>query len=467
MIPSIPTDNSSVTITQAISSASPLEPVAHPTKCSAETSVVASTNADNDSRIYKSVKDRSKPKFIIGDLEDGTIEFPVGDMSTEVHERLEISNTAIPRRLRRRDAINNEGHCENRRWTLTSALTDEKISDAGLVKVLDRMRDDTKGREEDGGVGLVALDVEKVILEGWGMPYVEGLDGSKDNIGKVLDEDSERGCTPLRAKDYRSYPLQSEATSNADVIDRDVHPKNMKQHSRSRSTPSQAWVAAQRALLTCRELILTERHYIAQLSALVQQHTATPPPPLMCDYAKELLRASERVLKGMEKDPSARGVARAFLEREEEVQGAYIRWCGAVGRWFSDDGFGRDGSAAVGRPSLDLSEVGNRVRQLSVKRRNRVASKMDVDKSGTPVTRPEGEDTSLKRTVSTWRKSMPSLSFETPALYGGGDRKREKESEQEAASPPTRKLAIRELAILPTQRVMRYVLMYQGMLISS
>jgi hypothetical protein len=315
------------------------------------------------------------------------------------------------------------------------------------------MRDDTNKQKD--GVG--ALDVEKVILEGWGMPDVERGHGSKENMGKVIDSEH-----PLCGSPVDEYGFLSEVPPSSNVDHRRAHAKTMKQHIRSRSTPSQAWIAAQRALLTCRELILTERHYVAQLSALVEERTATPPPPQMCYYAKELLWTCECVLKGMEKDPSTRGVARAFLEREEEVQVAYIRWCGVVGGWFSGDGPGRDGS---GRLSLDLTEVGNRVRRLSVKRRNRAGSKTDVDKP--PVTGSEGEDASLKRTVSTWRKSMPALTFETPALYGGGDRRREKESEREAPSSSARKPAVRELAILPTQRVMRYALIYQGMYSSS
>ncbi|KAF8974269.1 hypothetical protein BDZ97DRAFT_1772741 [Flammula alnicola] len=87
----------------------------------------------------------------------------------------------------------------------------------------------------------------------------------------------------------------------------------------------------------------------------------------------------------------------------------------------------------------------------------------------------------LKRTVSTWRKSMPSI----PSLGlgpGAGDShaggwKREDELRQVEASKrdghgstsptvgkPVRKHTVRELAILPTQRVMRYVLLYRDLL---
>ena len=458
-ISSSQTDNSTVTITQMTAFTSLLDPVANP-----ETNAGVEIT-DDGQRNHQSFKSKSRPKFTIGDLEEGTVEFPITTSSTEVpdkpeREALEILNTAAVRL--RRDAINDkESHrCGGRRWSLTSAMTDEKISDAGLVKVLDSMREDTNQKEEDGIVSLDALDVEKVVLEGWGTGVSDaGGDGSKSKVRKILHDTGHSTLRESPTHEYAFYPFQFEASSSANVdpVHRGGHPKTAKQHIRSRSVPSHAWLDAQRALLVCRELILTERHYIVQLSTLVQQQTATPPPPLMCDCAKDLLRVCERVLKEMEQDPSARGVSRAFLEGEEEIQGAYIGWCGVVGGWFSDDGESQNGIVPVGRSSLDLFE-GVRRRKM----RSRVGSRTDTDRQISPVKGPEEDDpstTPLKRTVSTWRKSMPALAFDTPLLYG--DRKKDKESEWQA-TPSDRKVTVRNLAILPTQRVMRYAMIYQG-----
>ena len=455
-------DKSAVKLTAVTSLLSSIADDDDGPKSPTETTVVAVMNADNAHQFCKSFKSKMKPKFIIGELEDDTVEFPLGYPNTVVCDEPEEqvhSGTALRLRLLQRVEINDEGPygCGGRRWTLASALTDEKISDDGLVKVLDRMRDDSMGKED---TDRITLDVEKEILEGWGTGILDDS-GSAENVRQILD----RGQVPLSESPVDNSALQSNGSpiSNGNVVYRGVRPKTTKQHNRSRSTPSHAWLAAQRALLTCRELILTERHYLAQLSNLVQQHTATPPPALMSDCANEVLQACERVLKGMEKNPSARGVATAFLEGEAEVQGAYVKWCGVVGDWFSGDGSGQDSSPSTARPSLDLTEVGNRVRRISVKRRNRVGSKTDPEKL-TIVSGCEGEDSSmgsLKRTVSTWRKSMPTLGFDTQPLYGG-DRKKEKENEREPVSPTVRKAPVRELAILPTQRVMRYVMIYQG-----
>lgn len=469
MISSSPTDKSAVKLTAVTSLLSSITDSDDGTKSQSptETTVVAVMNADNAQQLCKSLKSKMKPKFIIGGLEDDAVEFPLGYSHTVVRDEPEEqvhSRTALRLRLLRNAEINDGGphSCGGRRWTLASALTDEKISDDGLVKVLDRMRDDSMGKEDNDRIGTDALDVEKEILEGWGTGIPDD-GGSTENVRQILD----RGQVPLSESPVDESTLETNGSpiSNDIIIHRGVRPKTTKQHNRSRSTPSHAWLAAQRALLTCRELILTERHYLAQLSDLVQQHTATPPPALMSDCANEVLQACERVLKGMEKNPSARGVATAFLEGEAEVQGAYVKWCGVVGDWFSGDGSGQDSSPSTARPSLDLTEVGNRVRRISVKRRNRVGSRTDPEKLTSLVSGCEGEDVSmgsLKRTVSTWRKSMPTLGFDTQPLYGGGDRKKDKESEREPVSPTVRKPPVRELAILPTQRVMRYVMIYQG-----
>ena len=42
----------------------------------------------------------------------------------------------------------------------------------------------------------------------------------------------------------------------------------------------------------------------------------------------------------MEGECNAQGIARASLDREEEVEGAHVRWCGVVGGWFFESGWG-------------------------------------------------------------------------------------------------------------------------------
>ena len=59
---------------------------------------------------------------------------------------------------------------------------------------------------------------------------------------------------------------------------------------------------------------------------------------MMVSHAKELVDISKRLLKGMEGEPSARGVAEVFVEVGGSLgESAFVRWCGAVGGWFQDD----------------------------------------------------------------------------------------------------------------------------------
>lgn len=311
-----------------------------------------------------------------------------------------------------------------RRWTLSSALTDEGISDERLVKELEKMR-------------------------------------------KVLEWD----CTP---------------------IDKGVHDFPSSSPPPSPSNPSDPWLITQRALLTTRELILTERHYLSSLLLLLcPDSTLTPVPEMMVSQAKELIDVSKRLLKGMEEEPSVRGVAEVFVEvggglgveSMDGAESAFVGWCGMVGGWFQDD-------------LADTQAV------VDVKRKRKGCESgeyhlMISENEGSgpggvtfPTSNTNGEHartSPLMRTVSTWRKSMPSVG-EGGVWRRDRDKDRDRDVDKDeggstcgrgriafdevrpssmtltSIGKPIRKHAVRDLAILPTQRVTRYVLLYRGML---
>ncbi|KAF8808150.1 hypothetical protein BYT27DRAFT_6605086 [Phlegmacium glaucopus] len=330
-----------------------------------------------------------------------------------------------------------------RRWTLSSALTDEGISDQGLIKELERMR------------GIL-----------------------------------ERDCTPLDmdGQDTSLFPSPS-----------------------SNSSPT--WLTTQQALLTTRELILTERHYLSSLLLLLCPNTTlTPVPEMMVSYVKELVGVSERLLKGMEREPSVRGVAEVFVEvgggvgvggqvdGDKGAEGAFVDWCCVVGGWFQDDLVGAGDTAAI-KKSRKKSEGGVGV----VGEEHHLISDQEGSSNGLGVTSPSPTSTTstttehvhsspLMRTVSTWRKSMPSIAGLGEGSVWRKDRDKGREGDHghghrgrvfstisnsftsgesgsswtsSSSSKPIRRPSVRDLAILPTQRVMRYVLLYRDLLANT
>ncbi|KJA30000.1 hypothetical protein HYPSUDRAFT_196291 [Hypholoma sublateritium FD-334 SS-4] len=292
-----------------------------------------------------------------------------------------------------------------RRWTLGRAMADEAISDAGLVRELERMR--AVGAWERAAAGR---DVGAVARDDAGKWDIDmGLDVWLDREGmlereRALCESPDTEVPPARAASVGGGGGEFGAAA----------------------TPE--WLAAQRVLLVCRELLLTEKRYLALMEALLAGTTATPPPPLMLHYASDVVRASTLVLEGMTQAPGAAGIARAFLAHQEVVEAAYTRWCGAVGGWFVPGAAPRDGDAAGA--------------QVVRKRRSRTAVA-------------DGEDAvpghPLRRSVNSWRRSTQGVA----AL-----------AEDECVLParPPRPHTVRDLAILPTQRVTRYVLLYRDLL---
>ncbi|KAJ7292983.1 hypothetical protein C8J57DRAFT_1210655 [Mycena rebaudengoi] len=190
---------------------------------------------------------------------------------------------------------------------------------------------------------------------------------------------------------------------------------------------SATWQAARRVLLICRELIRTERHYLTSLFVLVSDGTATPAPALMLTYMPALVQASEDLLLKMESNPSAQGVAEAFLLEESKLEAAFVAWCGVAGGFF------------VGADDHAVS-------------RDRSARSTGF-KEDSPIT-----IMPLKRRVTTWVQAKRNSSVKKNKVNAssGGP----KEPQTRPRSLPT----IRELAILPIQRVMRYALLFKDLL---
>ena len=214
---------------------------------------------------------------------------------------------------------------------------------------------------------------------------------------------------------------------------------------------------------------------------------------MMVSQAKALIDVSKKLLKGMEGEPSARGVAEVFVEVGgglcvDGANNAFVEWCGAVGGWFQDDLADTQAVVDVKRKKKGC-ESGSGGGEYHLMIPEHEGSGPNGVTFPTSTTAGEQAHTSpLMRTVSTWRRSMPSVT----GLGEGSIWKRDRDKDEGGSicgrgrmtfdevqssssismrsasnGKPMRKPAVRDLAILPTQRVTRYVLLYRGMFIFS
>jgi len=165
----------------------------------------------------------------------------------------------------------------------------------------------------------------------------------------------------------------------------------------------ETWNKALRALLLCRELIQTERRYLKALQILIANGTLTPPPPAMLSYIPALLSASYAFLQQLEENPSVQGVAEAFNACQSDMSDAFVRWSTVVGQFF---GFTSDSKSLI-----NCGDSDSRLSQL-----------LEPDLPETVVVT---EPNKIKRKI----RHRP---------------------------------AVRDIAIQPTQRIARYVLLFKG-----
>ncbi|KAJ3755996.1 hypothetical protein EV360DRAFT_48716 [Lentinula raphanica] len=277
---------------------------------------------------------------------------------------------------------------QRRRWTLAMIITDDQISDEKLVDKLERMMVGSSGEQSSG----------------WSM-----------NTGL---------CSPLSPVPF-SAAIPSYSTSSTKAI---CSPSSNNHHSQSTM-----WRTARRTLLICRELVLTERSYLSYLRLMFSQETTTPSSPLLLVYLPALILASERFLSQIENNPSAAGVAGAFLSCGEELESAFVGWCGVIGELFA----GPCNAPSIRRARTSGGSVGwekNRHKEIS-------GSKQGV---------------SWGKKIRFIRSRSWSMSKRAGNVLVGIN----KDSKGRAGNSTH---SFRELAILPIQRVTRYTLLFRDL----
>ncbi|TFK30939.1 hypothetical protein FA15DRAFT_663012 [Coprinopsis marcescibilis] len=444
------------------------------------------------------------------------------------------------------------GPSVSRRYTFAMAMNDEGISDEVLVEELERIRAVRTlsmgglGRDSSEEMSLSMLDnsTSPDFEDVWDVETQEApldlqleledhstckrphmfLDGQATVCDSPTSEDvwTLHFDHPPRSQNRLSLPPLSASTSQL------PRPISLQPSS----TDIIRWHTTRHALLTCRELVRTERHYTSSLISLLAGDTTTPPPSLMQHYVAVLLNASQLFLEKMENNPTPTGVAKAFVGLEKELETAYVGWCGVVGGWFQDSGKGKELSNRHPRASMKRLSKIRAPDNSAAARKTFATSSKDVvpiiPPTPTPTSRSSestssssssSESSSLAASPSSSASGCtsnttpessscnsvppspsgskanapavcPSSSFGSPFVSHPS---RGKFSMSRTASapasrrssftgvnnmdPPTsihgpsvsgakpaRKSLLRDLAILPTQRVMRYVLLFQDLL---
>lgn len=161
-----------------------------------------------------------------------------------------------------------------------------------------------------------------------------------------------------------------------------------------------------------------------------------------------LIAASATLSHRLEDDPSAYGVSAAFLGAEDDLEKALVSWCGVVGQVMLE--------LANGALSVPM---GSGSRATMYYRKYSGSSKEKDDKS------PKRSDTAGSSGSSNGHANA------RPTKGKKGDKSRPTSSGSGSTSgPPTpsftgsKALTVQDVAIMPSQRVPRYVMLFKGVL---
>ena len=221
----------------------------------------------------------------------------------------------------------------------------------------------------------------------------------------------------------------------------------------------------------------------------------------MLQYLPNLISASRLLSTLFSEDPSAVGVSSAFIDVEPVLENAFVAWTGVVGEFFVGDApqvpmQKHVRSATIShvfrqeQQRIVVDELGRKVKtnvrtmslqeQKEVERVTFSASTSATSSSGSSPAQSRSNSQSRRHTSFSngggmgWLfrpafSSPPSTTTSTSSSDGRESfsfslRKSFGRSSRKVSSEKRRRTPFRELAILPTQRVTRYVLLYKGKL---
>ncbi|GBE77447.1 predicted protein [Sparassis crispa] len=438
----------------------------------------------------------------------GTIPSSRSSSSSHINPDPSMPSTLM-RRHRRMDSSST---VTMRRWTIAMA----DVSDEVLVEELDRLRRESGSRMR----GRAA----KAARTGGSQ---DGHDSSsRDATGRAASVvyGGPAGGNNARSPKPGFHFGPSYESDSDDEVEREDDTID-EEHEMASPEEEEEWRAARRALLCCRELLRTERNYQARLRQLLEASSSHPMFSLLLSYVPALIAASEAFLVRLVDDPSAWGVSIAFISCEEELEAAYVAWCGSVGEFFTADGekmkWGRKSTRQTDEEFLGETTIQSFARTVStfgVRSRSQTGldsgngnarsietRRMSMFSGSAPIApknsgvftaalgtglayglAPSSSNgfgldggtaavskvpshfsgSTLTRTLSAWkRRSMPS-SLHNLHVFGQPPSPISPQSGTHAggSNGTEKKLSVHDLVIQPTQRVMRYVLQYRDLL---
>ncbi|KAL5518732.1 hypothetical protein ACEPAH_415 [Sanghuangporus vaninii] len=317
----------------------------------------------------------------------------------------------------------------NRRWTVAVADVPDDI----FIKELERLR----------RMGLRADDIHSVC--------------SVSHAGYALSSRKEGRRGYLDGGEHLEVK-QTEKSSTPDaVLIQQVDTED-----------EMEWLFARRAILCCRELVRTERSYQERLQELADGNVSDAVPALLLRYLPAVIGASKILSTKFNEDMSAAGVAAAFLSVITTLERALVTWSGVVGEFFG--GFAHPTSSVKRKRDLTVpgfiaeeemhTESGAvKVRCMSVHGHDKsyIARSSSARVLSTGVISASSSSHWLFRPAFT--QGTPEVHHrETTSLLRKSLRRTDFEKERRHKPP------FRDLAILPTQRVTRYSLLYKDLL---
>ncbi|KAG6380956.1 hypothetical protein JVT61DRAFT_5350 [Boletus reticuloceps] len=230
------------------------------------------------------------------------------------------------------------------------------------------------------------------------------------------------------------------------------------QDATSDSEDAEVWRAARKALLCVREIVRTEKKYQEALKMLLNAQTATPPPPSMDPYILALVRVSETLLRCFLEDPSAWGVSTAFVTSEDELEAAMVSWCAVAGALFTDENdprsIGLVGRWRYRKSGVTSSSSSAATKAMSIPLSPRLPPILPMINTTGKIKKRTDEEYGARQYPQMEHhdeRRSAFISLQKPGQPEGTN------SQTLTGRPPSRKPSVRELAIQPIQRVMRYI----------